>query len=171
MTFRQLPQAVRDTLRTYSGDARIEDVDKGTLGRTTVYQAAFKHNDENVELRIAENGLLIKDRENERFVAQFGRQGAEGGVGQAPSWQVLTGGESSSAELTNPRRLRFEQAPPDVQNTLRSQAGRSPIDTLRQGIVDGKAVYEGTFKQNGATQTVRMAPDGSLLKPDGSLLK
>jgi len=89
VTFRQLPQAVRDTLRRTQATRGLKMSIKGHLGAQRL-PAAFKHNDENVELRIAENGLLIKDRENERFVAQFGRQGAEGGVGQAPSWQVLT---------------------------------------------------------------------------------
>jgi hypothetical protein len=165
VSFRELPSEVRETLRRYSRDARVEDIDKGTLNGTTVYQAAFKHNGQNIELRIAENGSVVRDDANERFLTQLGRTAPNEGVGRPPSWQILTGGEASTAgQLSDLKAVPFNQLPATVQRTLRGQAGQSAIDSVRQGTLDGKTVYEAFYSKGGENRVVRVAQDGSLLR-------
>ncbi|MHC1763257.1 MAG: PepSY-like domain-containing protein [Verrucomicrobiia bacterium] len=164
-TYRELPSAVRETLSRYSGETRIEDIDKGTLDGKTVYQAAFKHNDQNIELRIAEDGSLVRDAANERFLTQLKRSRPTAAAGQPPSWQILTGRETStSGQLGDLRSIPFNQLPPVVQTALRNQAGQSAIDSVRQGTVDGKTVYEAFYSSDGQTRVVRVAQDGSLVR-------
>jgi len=90
VTLATVPPAVQRALKKYAHGAEIEDIDKGTLQGRTVYEGAFKNQGENVELRVAEDGSLVKDQVNERFVTQFVRQNPPAnGVGLAPSWQIL----------------------------------------------------------------------------------
>lgn len=160
VTYRQLPSAVRETLRTYAGETRIEDVDKGMLNGQPVYQAAFKHNGVHTELRIAEDGSLIKDQPNAKFLTQFDRRLSTSAVGRPPSWQALSGGQSSA--LSNPTQIEFHQLPRAAQIALRSQAGGAPIDKVTRGTVDGQTVYEATFKREGKDVTARVGDDGGV---------
>lgn len=165
VTYRDLPSAVRETLSRYSREARIEDIDRGTLDGKTVYQAAFKHNNQNIELRIAEDGSLVRDAANERFLTQLNRSRPTDAAGQPPSWQILTGrGASTSGQLNDLKAIRFNQLPAVVQTTLRNQAGQSAIDIVRQGTLNGRTVYEAFYNRDGETRVVRVAEDGSVVR-------
>lgn len=160
-----LPRAVRQTLQNYTQGARIEDVDKGTLQGQTVYEAAFKRNGQHIELRVNEDGTLIRDDANDRSLSQIGRATSTEGVGRPPSWQILTGGEAStSSQVSDLKPVPFNQLPATVQRTLRGQAGQSAIDTVRQGTLDGKTVYEAFYSKDGETRVLRVGKDGSLLR-------
>ena len=130
LSFRQLPTVVRNTVRDYAGTAAIDDIERGTVNGQTVYEAAFKNGTEPIQLRVDEDGSLVKDQPNERFIAQFGRETPQAGVGHAPSWQILKGsGSSGAGQLSNPKPFAFGQLPVAVQTALRSQAGLGPLKT------------------------------------------
>jgi uncharacterized membrane protein YkoI len=156
VSFRDLPDPVRDAIRHYAGITRIEDIDRGTLNGRTVYQAAFKSMGEHVELRVAEDGSLVNDDHNQRFLADLDRQAPAGAVGRAPSWQVLRGSGSSG-------EVQFQQLPGPVQTTLRSQAGASAIRNITQSSVNGKTVFQATVERGGRPVQIQVAEDGSMV--------
>lgn len=175
VTLDQLPERAQKTLQSYALGARIEDIDKGTLQGRTVYQAAFKHAGRNIELRVGEDGSLLRDDVNDRYLALIqGPSGRRSGpsrrspppdaVGSAPSWQTLERGHSSGlAPLNGERRVRFNQVPAAVQKALRAQAGTASIERITLGTIDGQHIYEGTFQRDGRNTVVRVKPDGTLL--------
>jgi uncharacterized membrane protein YkoI len=163
VSFRELPSPVRDTIRTYAGTSRLEDIDKGNVGGQTVYQAAFKHGDQHVELRVTEDGALVRDQANERFISQFNRQTPAGAVGRAPSWQILTGTGSGQAQLLNARPFAFGQLPIAVQNRMRAEAGATAIEDIQRGTLNGKTVYQATVQRDGRNVPVRVTEDGTLV--------
>jgi uncharacterized membrane protein YkoI len=65
VTFDKLPAAVQKTLTKFVNQNSIEDIDRGTLNGQTVYEAAFKQNGQTVELRVDENGKVIKDAQDQ----------------------------------------------------------------------------------------------------------
>lgn len=58
--FSELPAAVQKTLRDQAGAAAIEDIDRETKGGKTTYEAAFKKNGVNTEVRVSEDGTIVK---------------------------------------------------------------------------------------------------------------
>jgi uncharacterized membrane protein YkoI len=65
----EVPLAVQNVIRTQAGQARIEDIDKGVLNGKTVYEAAFKKEGENIELRVAEDGNILTETKSEGLMA------------------------------------------------------------------------------------------------------
>jgi hypothetical protein len=63
--FDQLPAAVQKTFTKFVNQSSIEDIDRGTLNGQTVYEAAFKQNGQTVELRVDENGKVVKDAQDQ----------------------------------------------------------------------------------------------------------
>lgn len=165
VTFAQTPAAVQNRLRTMARGAEIEDIDKGTVQGRTVYEAAFKHNGENIELRVAEDGSLLKDQPNANFLARFTPPASTNAVavGQAPSWQGLTASRSSLSELLNPQKLGFRQVPLAAQTALRAQAKSGSIDTVTRGTLNGKTVYEASITDGASHRVIRVTEDGTLV--------
>ena len=92
--FGQLPMPVLSTIQTYAGASFISDLEKGTIDGRTVYQASFRYHGRPVELRVFDDGSLMKDLPNAIFLAQYNRElglPPAAGVGAAPT------GESHSA--------------------------------------------------------------------------
>lgn len=58
--FYELPAAVQKAVRDQAGSAEIEDIDKETRNGKTVYEAAFKKDGKNIELRVNADGSLAK---------------------------------------------------------------------------------------------------------------
>lgn len=58
--FDELPAAVKETVREKAGSNRIEDVERGTLDGRVVYEIAFKSDGKHNELRVAEDGSVVK---------------------------------------------------------------------------------------------------------------
>jgi len=69
VTFDQVPPVVQNTIKKYTKGAAVEDVDKGTLGSRTVYEAAFKQNGQTVELRVDDEGGLIRDAQDQAIIS------------------------------------------------------------------------------------------------------
>jgi hypothetical protein len=166
VAFRELPSPVRETLRKYAGTSSIDDIDKGTVGGQTVYEAAFKHRGEHTELRVAEDGSLVKDDVNARFVRQFGRTAPPGAIGRPAGSEVRQGGEVEN-RLVNARKVSFEDLPAAVQTTLRREAGESGIENIERGTVaGGRAEYRATITREGQNIQLRVGEDGRLRARD-----
>lgn len=59
VSWEEVPDKVKETVRSKAGEVRIEDVDRGTWRGQTVYQFAFKSGEQHVELQVRENGELL----------------------------------------------------------------------------------------------------------------
>ena len=55
----QLPQALQDKIRAYTGDNRIQDIDMQTKNGQVTYEVGFKQNDQHTELRFNSDGQLL----------------------------------------------------------------------------------------------------------------
>jgi uncharacterized membrane protein YkoI len=67
----EVPRVVRNVIRTQAAGAPVEDIDKGVLNGKTVYEAAFKKDGENIELRVAEDGNIITETKSEGLIASL----------------------------------------------------------------------------------------------------
>jgi hypothetical protein len=150
--YEQMPEVVRNTVRSFVNPENIEDIDRGMVYGRLAYEVAFKHHGQHVELLVAEDGSLIRDAENERFLAKVGRLPAE--------WRTAG---MRRAPLAGAQRVNFNQLPEDVQNTLRYYAGGTRIASVERGTVDGQTVYEASFPFRGQPMQLRVGEDGWLL--------
>jgi hypothetical protein len=167
VTFEQLPQTVQKTLRACAGTSAIENIDKGTVQGKTVYQADFPHAGQNVELRIAEDGSLIKDQDNERVVAKLKTvPNQQESAGRAAVGQSGTGNGGSPADesgLTQLQPVSFAALPLPVVSRLQSEAGAVAIQKLERGLWNGKPVYRAMYQQEGKQIEILIGQDGSLV--------
>jgi hypothetical protein len=163
VAFASLPQSVRQTLLNYAADGAVDNIQMGTLGGQTVYEAQLHPNGQTIALRLSDAGALINDQVNDRFLAQLnGPQNRAVGIGQAPGWRS-SGSSYGMAPLSSTTAVSFNQLPLAVQTTINAQASGAPISSVAQGSLDGRAVYDATYSQGGQWVTVRVADDGSVL--------
>jgi uncharacterized membrane protein YkoI len=59
VNFNDLPEPVKNTVRTHAGSAPIEDAEKGLWQGKTVYEVAFKKDGRHTELQVAEDGSVL----------------------------------------------------------------------------------------------------------------
>jgi len=160
--FRSLPEPVRNTLLRYAGPGPINNVLRGTLGGQPVYQADLNPNGQAIGLRLAENGALLNDQINDRFLAQFSTQ-QNPWAGNAPVSQTGVGSSNNLEPLSNPRPVAFDQLPLAVQTTISGMLNGGTPNQVVQGITNGRGEYETIYSQNGQRYRLRVAEDGSVL--------
>jgi hypothetical protein len=150
--FEQMPQVVQNTVRSFVDPQRIEDIDRGRVYGRIAYEVGFKHEGQHVELLLAEDGSLIRDAENERFLAKVGRMPAGWGNGAA-----------QRPQLVGAQRVNFNQIPEAVQNTVRYYSAGERVTGLNRGTVNGQTVYEASFQFRGQPMQLRLREDGWLM--------
>jgi len=136
MQLSELPVAVQNTIRSHSNGAPIEDIDRETKDGRTIYEVAFKRDGKNTELKVAEDGSVIRD-DNNKLSLNLGK---------------------------NESRVEFSQLPAAVRKTIQSQAGAAKIADLDRETRDGRVVYEVEFERQGRNTEIVVAEDGTLLK-------
>jgi hypothetical protein len=62
-------------------------------------------------------------------------------------------------------KVQFSQLPANVQQTIRSRAGRRPIEVIDRNLLNGVVTYEANWKDNGG------APQGLLVSEAGTVLR
>jgi hypothetical protein len=155
--FRDLPWSVESALRTYAQGDAIQQIEKGLADGRTVYDVTLNHLGRPMVLRLAQNGGLIGDSVDERFLADTGRLAAVA----APTYSI-----PPRAPLSEPVRLSFNQLPLPVLSTLQRYAGADFIDKLERGIVNGQTVYQADFRHGGQEIPLRIADTGALINDD-----
>jgi uncharacterized membrane protein YkoI len=157
----QAPFAVRNTLVTQLGSARLEDLEKGQYNGRTIYQAAFKENGKNVELQIAEDGALVFDPRN----SATGAVGAPA-VGSASSKYADV---KSSVTLRSSSKVSLNDAPQAVQSRIQKELNGANLEDLERGSWNGQTVYEAAFKSNGRHVELQLDQNGDVIfDPRGS---
>ena len=139
VTFNELPSAVQKVLKAEAGNATIEDIDKGTLGGKTVYEAAFKQNGQTVELRLDDTGKILQDIEDQNIV--------------------------SRGPLPGATPVALNEVPKTVRDAFRKQTGQVALEEVQKGTLNGRIVYQGTYRQNGQLMQVRVSENGRVFQP------
>ncbi len=148
-----LPLAVQETLRTYAEGAPLSNIRRGVVQGQIVYDATFQHFGHNVDLRVAEDGSLVRDAINDRFLAETGRMSRQGLVANAPA----------RAPLVSRVPVSFNQVPPAVLSTLQTYARSDFIERIDKGVSQGQTVYEALFRHGADEVPLRIADNGSLI--------
>lgn len=59
VTIDQVPQAVRDAILKEAGNAKIDEIEKETRGDKVTYEAEWKVDGREIELKLAEDGTIL----------------------------------------------------------------------------------------------------------------
>lgn len=79
-----------------------------------------------------------------------------------PNWGLSSPQVQAQQGAVANEPANFSSLPQKVQNTIRSQAGQTPITSVTQGTM-GTPAYQVGFQQNGKLAILQMAPNGSVL--------
>lgn len=131
-----LPPAVQNSVNGQRQGAQIEDIDRETKDGRTVYEVHFKRDGKNTELKIAEDGSIIKNNRNNRL--------------------------SAAVKIPKPG-MQFSDLPAAVQKTVIAQAGTAEIADIDKETRDGRTVYEVEFERKGRNNEIVVAEDGTLV--------
>ena len=106
VSFGDLPLPVLTAIQSYAGATFISDLERGEQQGQQVYQASFIFNGRPMNLRVLQNGSLVRDQANDLFVAQYRshlRLPPSPGVGSIPSGESGSG-TSDVADPASPGR-------------------------------------------------------------------
>jgi uncharacterized membrane protein YkoI len=129
------PAPVQQTIQRYQENGELKRIERQTYNGAPIFEVIIKRPGPNRELHITESGAVLENDPN--FAAQ--------------------------PESLQTRKLRLSDLPATVQNTIRTQAGDSPVDDINQTSHNGRTVYEVEFQRSGRNQEVHIAGDGTLL--------
>ena len=155
--FMDLPLPVRDALETYTNGNPIDYIEKGKIRGEPVYDVTVNQNGQKVVLRLTDNGALVRDAANDRFLAETGR---------LPAPAIATARIPTRVPLTDATSISFNQLPPAVMHTLQRYAGSDYVDKLEKGIALGQTAYQAVFRHAGETIPLRIAENGALFNDD-----
>jgi hypothetical protein len=161
--FNETPAAVQQAIRARAGSAEIEDIDRGTLNGRVVYEAAFKHNGQHNELRVAEDGTVV-----DRIVA--GQSIGAGIAAQQTAATAQSGAfdEGFAFDLTSAKKVTWDQVPKNLQTIIREKAGSARIEDIDKGKVGRHDVYQAAYKKNGQHTELRVRSDGQFNEVQGA---
>jgi uncharacterized membrane protein YkoI len=138
VTWEQVPPAAQKAIRSFAGDARIENINRGTLLGMTAYQAAFKPDGVHHELRVAEDGSFLEQSSDGQVIAQ--------------------------SPLLRNRMAFLRNLPRPAQEAIQEQAGTSMIRAVQDQIHDGERVYRVAIEEQGRQAEFLVARDGRVVQ-------
>lgn len=144
----QLPPAVQRTLQATHYGTNVKEATRSVIDGRTVYQVEIeKNNAPNLQLRIAEDGTIVR----EPAVPLFGT--ADVPMTLPPESEMYV-------------RLTLGDLPAPVQETVKAHAkGREVADIDRESS-NGRTVYEVEFRERGLNSRIHVAEDGQLLRDE-----
>jgi uncharacterized membrane protein YkoI len=161
VSMNEVPANVRQVVRSRAGRARIEDVDRDVRNGRVEYEVAFKLNGQNQELRVAEDGTIVKDINPPP--TGLPAQGATGQGASANKATTTPAGPQANVNLSASTKIPFNDIPAVVQKTIKAQAGGAEIEDVEHGTYNGRTVYEAAFKKNGQNTELQVYEDGTLV--------
>lgn len=142
LAFHDLPRPVQNAIRGQAGSARVDHVETAVRNGKTNYVAIFNRGERSVRLELD-------------------------GAGKIANGESLTNAPSSKrAPLAAATKVEQAQLPAQVQQTLRQYAQGASIADIDKGTLQGKTVYDASFKSDGKTVELRISQDGSLVRDD-----
>jgi hypothetical protein len=155
--FLDLPRPVQDALGSCSEGASIDGIERGFVQGQRVYEATVNRDGRKVDLRFAEDGALLRDTVNDRFLAETGRM---------PSFFMAANVVPARLPLQDEIPISFNQLPEPVRVTLQRCAGPDFVERIEKGTVGGQPLYQATFTHAGEKIPLRIAQDGALMGDD-----
>lgn len=152
VSFEATPPAVQAIIKERAGSAQIEDIDKGMLGTTTAYQAAYKKNGKHTELRVTEDGKFVRE--------------VQDGVTIYSTEKSLIGKPAGTPPVptVQPGPISFEALPGSVQNFAKMRAQNTPIQNVTRSVENGKTVYNMSYTRNGQPVQLTISADGTIAR-------
>jgi uncharacterized membrane protein YkoI len=140
------PAAVQATVKRTVSNATIEDVDRKTKDGQAVYDVEIKQEGLNRHLKIAENGTLLSDS----------NQQSSKGVGERVRETLHLGGDTTTMTL--------DQVPAAVQKTIRDNGATGTLKPIKREMRDGRAQYDVEFEKSGKNTRLTINEDGTIQK-------
>jgi uncharacterized membrane protein YkoI len=144
----EAPPAVQATVKRVVSSAVVEDVDRETRDGRVVYDVEVKQEGLNRHLKIAEDGTLVADTNNNR----------DRSLGERVREKV-----GLSTEPENDR-LTLEQVPVAVQRTIRERANVGTLKPIKKETRDGRVQYDVEYEKEGKNLRMTVNEDGTILK-------
>jgi uncharacterized membrane protein YkoI len=148
VTLEQLPAAVRATLESEAAGGTITEIVKETKDGAVVYEADVTKDGKKLEVKIAEDGKLIKSAIDDEDDS------------------ADKDDDCGKGEDKDEVKVTFDQLPAAVQATLKSEAGSGSIGDIEKETKHGKVVYEADITKDGNKVEVKIAEDGKLIKSE-----
>jgi uncharacterized membrane protein YkoI len=142
-----LPGAVSATLDKEAPGAEIEEIEKEEKDGKVVYDVDVKIEGKEFELKIADDGTLLKKEAEEEKEEKEGEEGDE---------------EDKDEGVT----VTLGDLPDAVQATVTKEAQSGEIGEIEKEEEDGKVVYDVDVKIDGKKFELKIAADGKLLKKE-----
>ena len=156
--WKDAPAAVKNAIKSQISGAKLEDLEKGTLNGRTVYEAAYKHNGQHTELRVAEDGTIV-----DTIVAGVS-QGAGKASQTAQTAAASTGYESGfEQKLSGAKKVSMNDVPGKIKSIIQERSGGAKIEDIDKGTAGGKTLYEVAYKKNGQHTELRVSEDGKFV--------
>ena len=142
----EAPAAVQATVKRTVSNATIEDVDRKVKDGQAIYDVEIKQEGLNRHLKIAENGTLLSDS----------NQQSSKGVGQRVRETLHLDGESTTMTL--------DQVPAAVKKTINDNGAAGTLKPIKREVRDGRSQYDVEFEKSGKNTRLTIAEDGTILK-------
>jgi hypothetical protein len=152
--FNELPAVVQNTVKAHAGEARIEDIDYGTLSQPKkVYEVAYKQNGRHTELRVGEDGTVIDT------IVEGKSTGAHAALAAAPGAKIPydAGFEGS---LKNPKKVSYNTLPAHVRQIVQERKKDAKVEDVEKGQMVYGTAYQIAYKKNNKHVELRVSEDG-----------
>jgi uncharacterized membrane protein YkoI len=156
----QLPAAAQSTIRQYAGAAQIEDIDKDTTHGPVTYEASFKRNGQQNELKVAEDGRVVQWTEN-------GQIKEPSGAAVAPATSSTPNSSAAVSSQTYSEgqgKVKFEDLPEAAKKSIQQYAGGASIEDIDRTTKNGETTFEAAFKKDGKHNELTVKADGSVVQ-------
>jgi uncharacterized membrane protein YkoI len=146
---RDLPRPVQRSIQEQAGGALIRNIEQDRRDGQLVYHVA----------------LDLRGRPAQTVVAQDGQVLQQSGLVRAVGAPPPAVGAPPQFGQDHPitRKVTFEQLPPAVQQTVRSQVNVDDIEDIDERTEHGRTTYEVGFKRNGQHVELLVNSDGRVL--------
>ena len=150
--FNQLPDVVRQVVRSTAPDAEIAGVEKQTFQNRTIYRVKFRDPQRHPAMDVAADGMIVKYQAG---TAALGRSG--------PPVEVQHGGGAKDDSLS--------ALPMGVRMAIEEHAPKAQVADIHRIEQNGRVVYEVEYAGKEPRPVLHVAMDGTVLKKPGEVAK
>jgi len=145
LTLKEVPRAVRRTIRKEAAGSKVKEVEAETRNGRTVYEAEWREGDKEIEIKVAPDGKLLA-----REVEEDDDDDAD------------DNGDDDDDD--GEKDVTLDQVPAAVKATILKEAAGSKVEEIEAETRGGRTVYEAEWHEGGKEIEIKVAPDGKLLK-------
>jgi len=142
----QVPAAVKETILKEAGGNKITEVEVVKEGDKEIYEAKWRADGDEIEVRVAADGTLLGKEKEE----------AEESEDEAEE-------EHGDDQEENEREVTLDEVPAAVKATILSEAGEHEIKDIDEITKDNEVIYEAEWIVDGQEIVIKVAADGTLI--------